>query len=54
MHVVSENSRRPKKVAVGRATWVDIDISLTNQEASESHKEAVRLRNSAHLGLFKS
>ena len=44
-----KHSRRPKKVTVGRATWVDIACitftrqSLTNHEASKSHKEAVRL-----------
>ena len=42
-------SRRLKKAKGGHATWVDIACimftrqSLTNHEASESHKEAVRL-----------
>ena len=44
-----KHSRRPQKVAVGHATWVDITCitftrqSLTKHEASESHKEAVCL-----------
>lgn len=43
-------SRRPQRVAIGQAVWVDIAcqtltrLSLKNHESSEFHKDAMRLK----------